>query len=134
MKKILIVEDYPAHIMLIKNALMEYNNLDLVTAKTGKEALEILKSDEPDLVILDLKMPVMNGFEFLTEKKKLPKPLRFTPVIVLTTSPLKKDIWASYELGAAAYVIKPLDYKELKDVAGYLLGFFERTELPGDDR
>lgn len=134
MKTILLVEDNPAHTMLIKNALLEFNGRTrLITAETGVEALSMLVSDKPDLVVLDLNMPTMNGFEFLEEKKHLAKPFRFVPVIVLTTSPLKRDIWASYELGAAAYIVKPQDYKSFKNVACYLLGFYRLARFPNED-
>lgn len=131
MKQILLVEDDPAHTLLIKTALMEFNgSFEITSVETGWDALEKLKQEPFDLIILDLNMPKMNGFEFLEAKRDLPKPLNFVPVIVLTTSPLKRDIHLAYELGAAAYVVKPAEYKDIRVMAGYLLGFYQMTKLP----
>ena len=130
MKRILLVEDDPAHTYLIRSALKEFNGRVTIDAvDNGEEALARIKSHPPDLVILDLNMPGMNGFEFLEAKRKLDKPLRFIPAIVLTTSPLGRDVWASYELGAAAYIVKPSEYQDIKKVAGCLLGFFRMVQF-----
>lgn len=130
MKRILLVEDDPAHTFLIRSALKEFNGRIIIdTVDSGEAALEQIKSEPPDLVILDLNMPGMNGFEFLEAKRHLEKPLRFIPAIVLTTSPLARDIWASYELGAAAYIVKPSEYADIKHVAGCLLGFFRKVQF-----
>jgi CheY-like chemotaxis protein len=81
----------------------------------GREGLDFLKklgkyanAPRPDLILLDLNMPRMNGCEFLTEIKKNPL-LNSIPVVVLTTSDVESDVIRSYQLGAASYIAKPID-------------------------
>src|SRR5690606_22649749 len=84
----------------------------VIEAKNGEDALHILHDDNqrPDIILLDLNMPKMNGIEFLAVLKNDPV-LKYIPTIVLTTSANQKDILSCYEIGIAGYVIKPLKYE-----------------------
>ena len=114
---ILLAEDEPADAHLVKAALAE-NKIpaDLHHVVDGREALEFLRrqgprfagAPRPDLILLDLNMPRMDGRECLAALKQ-DADLRDIPVVILTTSEVERDIVASYHLGAAGYVTKSVD-------------------------
>ena len=132
-RSILLVEDDRVDCMTIKRALEEVkinNHLDMVS--NGEEALAYLLSAEndlPGLILLDLNMPRMNGIEFL-KTVKTHQGLKKIPVVVLTTSMADQDINASFELGAAGYMVKPLDYKEFIDAVVTIVRYWQLSELP----
>ncbi|CAK0778134.1 Response regulator Rcp1 [Gammaproteobacteria bacterium] len=117
---ILLAEDEPADAHLIKFALNESGLLtDLHHVVDGREALEFLRQQGPQfadaprpaLILLDLNMPRMDGRECLAAIKK-DETLRDIPVVILTTSEVERDIAASYNLGAAGYITKPMDIRQ----------------------
>jgi CheY-like chemotaxis protein len=132
-RSILLVEDDQVDCMTIKRALEEVkinNHLDVVS--NGEEALAYLLSAEndlPGLVLLDLNMPRMNGIEFL-KTVKTHQGLKKVPVVVLTTSRADQDINASFELGVAGYMVKPLDYSEFIDAVVTIARYWQLSELP----
>lgn len=90
----------------------------LVIVQNGQEALDHLKDakkKQPCLILLDLRMPVMSGLEFLEEVKK-DEILKLIPVVVLTTSHEDTDLKQSFALGASGYMVKPVDYKQFVEV------------------
>ena len=119
--RILLVEDDPKDVELTLTALEEYNLAnEVIVARDGEEALEYLysrgkfktrSSDNPAVVLLDLKLPKVDGLEVLKQIKSEEK-LRMMPVVVLTSSKEEKDMVASYKLGVSAYVVKPVDFHE----------------------
>ena len=132
-RSVLLVEDDRVDCMTVKRALEEVkidNPLDIVS--NGEEALAYLLSAEnelPGLILLDLNMPRMNGIEFL-KTIKTHQGLKKIPVVVLTTSKARQDINTSFELGAAGYVVKPLDYKEFIDAVVTIARYWQLSELP----
>lgn len=118
-RKILLAEDNPKDTELTLEALGEAGLANrVVTVKDGVEALEYLRCQgafanrtpgNPAVVILDIKMPRLNGIEVLQEIRKDPK-LSMLPVVILTSSGEEKEIFASYELGVNAYVVKPVSF------------------------
>lgn len=114
---ILLAEDLRADATLVRNALAEGKFLcSLDVVEDGEAALAYLRDEtaqarRPDLVLLDLNLPRLNGREVLQEMKADPE-LRSIPVVVLTTSDVERDVEASYSLGAVGYVTKPLDVGE----------------------
>jgi DNA-binding response OmpR family regulator len=119
--RILLVEDDPKDVELTLTALEEYNLAnEVIVARDGEEALEYLysrgkfktrSSGNPAVVLLDLKLPKVDGLEVLKQVKSEEK-LRMIPIVVLTSSKEEKDMVASYELGVSAYVVKPVDFHE----------------------
>jgi CheY-like chemotaxis protein len=119
--RILIVEDDPKDVELTLTALEEYNLAnEVVVTRDGEEALDYLycrgnfttrTSDNPAVLLLDLKLPKIDGLEVLQQIKSDEK-LRMIPVVVLTSSREEKDMVASYKLGVNAYVVKPVDFHE----------------------
>jgi CheY-like chemotaxis protein len=119
--RILLVEDDPKDVELTMTALEEYNlSNEVVVAGDGEEALDYLYSrgkfqgrngDNPAVLLLDLKLPKVDGLEVL-EQLKSDEKLRMIPVVVLTSSREERDMVASYKLGVNAYVVKPVDFHE----------------------
>ena len=119
--RILIVEDDPKDVELTLTALEEYNLAnEVVVTRDGEEALDYLycrgnfttrTNDNPAVLLLDLKLPKVDGLEVLQQIKSDEK-LRMIPVVVLTSSREEKDMVASYKLGVNAYVVKPVDFHE----------------------
>jgi DNA-binding response OmpR family regulator len=119
--RILLVEDDPKDVELTLTALEEYNLAnEVIVARDGEEALEYLYSREkfktrssgnPAVMLLDLKLPKVDGLEVLKQVKSEEK-LRMIPIVVLTSSKEEKDMVASYKLGVSAYVVKPVDFHE----------------------
>lgn len=103
-KLILIVEDEKA-LSDAYNMILAAEGYDVHVANNGQEALDYLKDKEPDLVLLDLRMPVMNGIEFL-QAANLSKSHPKLPVIVFSNYDVQKDIDEAYELGATRYILK----------------------------
>jgi len=119
--RILMVEDDPKDVELTLTALEEYNLAnEVVVTRDGEQALDYLNyrgeykmrsSGNPAVMLLDLKLPKVDGLEVLKEIKSNGK-LRMIPVVVLTSSKEEKDMVASYKLGVNAYVVKPVDFHE----------------------
>jgi len=119
--RILLVEDDAKDVELTLTALEEYNLAnEVIVARDGEEALEYLysrgkfktrSSDNPAVMLLDLKLPKVDGLEVLKQIKSEEK-LRMIPVVVLTSSKEERDMVASYRLGVNAYVVKPVDFHE----------------------
>jgi CheY-like chemotaxis protein len=123
-KPILLVEDNPNDIELTLTALGE-NRLaaEVIVVRDGAEALDYLRSEgvfrlrgkgHPSLVLLDLKLPKLDGLQVLEQIKK-DEELRQIPVVMLTSSREERDLLRSYKLGVNAYVVKPVDFTEFSD-------------------
>ena len=108
---ILLVDDNPHNLKVLGNALME-EGYRLRLAKNGSQALATLKNHLPDLVLLDIMMPEMDGFEVCKEMKQNPK-MKNIPIIFLTAKIEKDNIIHGLELGAVDYITKPFNQKEL---------------------
>jgi CheY-like chemotaxis protein len=119
--RILMVEDDPKDVELTLTALEDYNLAnEVVVTRDGEQALDYLycrgvhkmrSSGNPAVMLLDLKLPKVDGLEVLKQIKSDGE-LRMIPVVVLTSSKEEKDMVASYKLGVNAYVVKPVDFHE----------------------
>ena len=118
-KKILIVDDDPALITLFQTVLKE--SYDIILAYNGKEALDKVNVQAPDLVLMDIMMPVMDGLEALTKIKENPATSTI-PVILLTAKAQPKDVLEGYNQGADYYITKPFTTKELVNGINLCLG------------
>ena len=130
--RILLVEDDPKDVELSLTALEEYHLAnEVVVARDGEEALDYLyrrgsfatrSNDNPAVLLLDLKLPKVDGLEVLQQIKS-DENLKIIPVVVLTSSHEEKDMVASSSLGVNAYVVKPADFHEFVNAIKEL-GFF----------
>jgi CheY-like chemotaxis protein len=103
---VLIVDDIPVNIILLKTMLARIN-VQILTAVDGGQALETVRKLKPELVLLDIQMPVMNGLDVLKEMKNSPE-LKDIPVIMVSAYTSPEDIEQSMSLGASGFIKKPV--------------------------
>ena len=123
LKRILIVDDSPKDVELAISALSEKNLAnEIIVAEDGVEALDFLykrgkfvnESGDPAVILMDIKMPRMDGIEALRQIRSNPD-FRLIPVIMVTSSHEERDLVESYKLGANSYVVKPVDIVQFID-------------------
>ena len=126
---ILLIDDDEIEIMKLERTLskLEHNH-QLIIAKNGEEALEILKETTPEVIFLDLNMPRMSGLEFL-EILKQDERMKYIPVMILSTSRNHKDILESYNLGIAGYIVKPLRFEDYVNKIKVIVDYWSNNEL-----
>ncbi len=108
MNKIMVVDDEPRIVSVIESYLKQYGH-EVITAFDGKQALALADKEKPDLIVLDIMMPEMDGYEVLRQHRLKAN----TPVIFLTAKVEEEDHILGLELGADDYVIKPFRPREL---------------------
>lgn len=113
MAKILIVEDDPTTVQLIK-FLLKKNNFEVLIAYNGVEALQITKKEKSDLILMDVMMPKMDGIEAI-EKLKKDENTRDIPIVILSALGQEMDVMRGLQAGASGYIVKPFSPKELLD-------------------
>jgi two-component system response regulator len=124
LRPILLVEDSPRDAELTLNALKGHHLAnDVVHVRDGADALDYLyrragfvgrADDDPALILLDLKLPRVDGLEVLRQIKG-DVMLKTVPVVMMTSSQQERDLAASYELGVNAYVVKPVKFQDFVD-------------------
>ena len=119
LKRILLVEDDPFLSSLLKNRLTK-ENVEVNHAHDGQEALDILKTYKPDLILLDLILPKKSGFEVMEGIRQDPQ-LQNAPVIIISNLGQPEDIQKGQELGAVEYFIKAKT--SIDDLVGNIMGF-----------
>lgn len=133
---ILLVEDNPNDAELTIRALKKNNLSDnLLHLKDGEEALEFLYSSSmnvmPKLILLDLKMPKVDGFEVLQKLKK-DEQKKIIPIVILTSSKEERDLVRSYNLGVNAFVVKPVEFDQyMKAIADLSAFWMIINQMPG---
>lgn len=121
--EVLLVEDSPADVFLIRYALAkELTPFRLHVARDGLEAIEMLKSIDADLIILDLKLPKISGLSVLEETHP------HVPVVVFSASTSPVDIQRSFELGARDFVPKPTDLDAYSRLVAYIVNKWGRLQ------
>jgi DNA-binding response OmpR family regulator len=113
-KTVLVVDDLPLMRMVLKRVLQR-EGYKVLEASNGKVALEVISnlSSLPDLIILDVMMPVMDGFTFINELKEKFAGKVPVPIIILSARETKEDVLKAIELGARDYIVKPFENNEL---------------------
>lgn len=140
---ILLVEDDPNDVWLVKHAFQTAGiNQPLHTVNDGQEAIDYLQgvgpfADRhafplPKLVLLDLKMPRLNGFDVIGWMRRH-YPSKLTPIIVLSSSALPQDVNRAYELGANAYMVKPADFRALERLFRTIADFWNAGVTPSTE-
>jgi two-component system response regulator len=139
LKRILLAEDSPQDVELTLNALEDYHLVnEVIVVTNGAEALDYLYergkfakhgNGLPVVVLLDLKMPKVDGLEVLRQLKSDPE-LRRIPVVMMTSSREEQDLVRSYDLGVNAYVVKPVDFKQFTDSVRKLSCFWALVNEP----
>jgi CheY-like chemotaxis protein len=137
--RIMIVEDDPNDVELTLTALTDYNLAnEVVVTRDGQQALDYLycrgqysdrSQENPAVILLDLKLPKVDGLEVLRQIKSDER-LKMMPVVVLTSSREEKDMMRSYSLGVNAYVVKPVDFHEFVNAVKELGAFWAVVNEP----
>jgi two-component system, OmpR family, alkaline phosphatase synthesis response regulator PhoP len=127
-KKILVVDDERQIVKLVEINLHKAG-YTVVTAYDGVEALEKVDSEKPDMIVLDVMMPRMNGFDVLKRLQANPA-TEHIPVIMLTAKAQDADIFAGWQSGVSSYLTKPFNPRELLT---FVQRIFESLDHPGDD-
>ena len=118
-KKILIVDDEPNIVMSLEYAFKK-KDFDVFIARDGTEALEIAEKETPDLILLDIMMPEMDGYETL-KRVRNNKELQHTKVVFLSAKGKEEDIEKGLKMGADSYMTKPFSIKKIiSDIEGLL--------------
>lgn len=113
-KKILAVDD-EAEILMMLEERLKMHGFEVIKAASGKEAVAKIRETAPSLVLLDIDMPFMNGFQVLEAFKKNPETASI-PVIMLTAKGESKNIFKAEEMKASDYLIKPFQADELLEM------------------
>ncbi len=126
-KKILIVEDNPVHTRLIEMTLRA-KNYTILKVTNGEEALVIATRERPDLIIMDLNLPQMTGFE-VTKKLRENPAFRHTPIIALTAYAMRGDRERVIKSGCDMYMTKPINTRELPRVIAEMLSQRQKDNI-----
>lgn len=120
MAKILIVDDSPTEIHALTR-MLERNAHTVAAAKTAEEGIAMAQAQSPDLILMDIVMPGMNGFQATRQLRNIPQTSGIPVVIISTKDQQTDQIWGKRQ-GARAYLIKPFTEKTLMDTVKTLLG------------
>ncbi|MEN6371446.1 MAG: response regulator [Armatimonadota bacterium] len=131
-RKILAVDD-EKHIVRLVQVNLERQGYEVVTANDGKEALEKVKAEHPDLVVLDVMMPYMDGFEVLQNLRRDPA-TRDIPVIMLTAKAQDADVFKGWQSGVDCYLTKPFNPMELISFVKRIFGSLDGTGSGGGEK
>ena len=112
--RVLVVDDFPTMRRIIKNVLRQIHMENTLEAQNGKEALDLLRKEEVDLIICDLLMPEMTGIELLQACKDDPQLSRI-PFIMVTAEAQKKTVMEAIKAGVDNYITKPFTPDRLQD-------------------
>ena len=129
--KILLIEDDMIEIMKLNRAFSTLKlRHKIIEANNGEEAFKLLleKDNLPDLILLDLNMPRMNGIEFLSILKS-DENLKYIPTVILTTSSNQKDLLECFRIGVSGYVLKPLKYEVYMEKIQKIVSYWGINEL-----
>ena len=124
-KRILVVEDNDTNRRLLK-ILLEAKEYEVVEAATGEAAMNHLKNQKPDLILMDIQLPKTDGLA-LTRKIRSSAGMRDIPIVAVTAYAMKGDKERILEAGCDAYISKPIDTRELPRLIANLLGNSRET-------
>ena len=128
--RVYLIDDDPDHTLIIRRAIKEAApHTEVRALDDGPKALTALRSELPlpDLILLDINMPGLSGFEVLAQVKSDPQ-LRKIPVVMLTSSALGADVARAYELGASGYISKPSYLHDVRAVLGNTLLYWSAMQ------
>ena len=117
-KRILVIDDNPALLDLVQS-MLQLKGYEVMTTTDGRSALEQIRIMEPDLILLDLSMPIMSGYEFIEQFRQCYQQYRSIPIILFTAQKLTQDEIERLEV--AGYLQKPIHWRELLNKISGLL-------------
>jgi DNA-binding response OmpR family regulator len=107
-RKILVVDD-TRNVQVLLNDFLSSQDFEVLTASDGREALDAVRDDSPDLILLDIMMPNMDGYQFISQLRRTSS----IPVIMITAKQQEADLIKGFDLGADDYITKPFRLREL---------------------
>jgi DNA-binding NarL/FixJ family response regulator len=110
-KRLLLIDDDPNLILLVKDYL-EFRGYEVITAENGREALEVLEQDIPDMIICDVMMPEMDGYQFVNQVRQDDR-TSWIPILFLSAKGQSQDKIKGLNIGADVYMVKPFEPEEL---------------------
>jgi CheY-like chemotaxis protein len=110
-KKLLIIDDSETNLLLFESMFENEPRIQVVLRNNGIDIVDFCLNDIPDLILLDLMMPVVDGFQVLQQLQSCPE-LMHIPIIIISALNGQKDIRKAIELGAHDYICKPIDFEE----------------------
>ena len=122
---VLYVEDNPSNLKLVKQIIARHSDMCLLTAVDGLSGIEIARESKPDVILMDINMPGMNGFEVLEILHSNPATAHI-PVLALTANAMPRDIKKGMEAGFFQYITKPIMVNELMEALNVALEFAEK--------
>jgi CheY-like chemotaxis protein len=126
--KVLVIEDDRSIQIVLELALTRMGHCQVLMAADGPQGLAMIQEHKPDVVLLDLMLPGMDGFE-ICERAKADETTRSIPIIFLTAQPQPAAIERAMSLGAAAYIIKPFDPMKIIDQINEVLAKVQSPPL-----
>ncbi len=118
-RKILLVDDSPT-VLMVERTFLQAERYTLLSAKSGQEAVDVALSEQPSLILMDVVMPGMDGFE-ACRRLRAAEATRRIPIILVTTRGSPEHVERGYESGCNDYVIKPFEGDELRAKVASLL-------------
>lgn len=130
---ILLAEDEDIHSLIIQKAFdaLEEQNFSIHLVSDGEAMLEFISNVRkplPDLILMDLKLPKLDGFDLLQEIRNNPR-TKLIPVIILTSSARQQDLKRCYELGCNSYIVKPMNFNDFKEIIFYVYKYWTQINL-----
>jgi DNA-binding NarL/FixJ family response regulator len=130
-KRLLLIDDDPNLILLVKDYL-EFRGYEVITAENGREALEVLENDIPDMIICDVMMPEMDGYTFVNQVRQDER-TSWIPVLFLSAKGQSQDRVKGLNIGADVYMVKPFEPEELvAQVEASLKQAYRQRQQPGN--
>jgi CheY-like chemotaxis protein len=124
---VLIVDDNPRCLEFMTLAFTAHGGVDVSSEMKSPTALTRIRTEKPDLVVLDVKMPDLDGFGVLSLLRSEGNPV---PVVMCSGSALQKDIDRAYAGGCSGYIEKPTTLEDYRTMAGAIVEYWRRGELP----
>jgi CheY-like chemotaxis protein len=131
MRKVLVIEDDES-IRRSVGMMLRISGFEAFYAENGSIGLQLLQQSKPDIVICDIAMPVMDGYKFIEELRKIGEPSSKVPVIFLTAKASEEDIQRGKALGVNAYLTKPIWPADLLKAVQENLGIMDPPPEPDD--
>ena len=123
-KTVLYVEDNPANLDLVVRFLAQYPEIEVVSAMSAEDGMDILNQQLPDLILLDINLPGMDGYQMLEQIKQIDQ-AKHIPVVALTANVMMQDIEEGFSSGFDDYLTKPIDMKIFRSTVLDQLGILE---------
>jgi DNA-binding response OmpR family regulator len=126
--KVLLVDDSNTALLLGETVFKQHTSYQVVTARDGQEGVQKALTERPDLILLDVMMPKMDGFKACQEMRKYDS-LKNVPIIMVTSRGEPANVASGYRCGCNAYITKPINARELLEIVSVFLSGDDKAPL-----